>query len=517
MKNLAALFLVLSILPTQAATLNRGNGAEPDSLDPHHVGGTWEENIVGDMLIGLTTLDAAARPIPGMAERWEVSKDGLTWTFHLRQALWSDGVPVTADDFVFAWRRLLDPKTASRYAYNMWVVKNARSVSDGKLPPGKLGVTAKNPRTLIVTLAHPAPYLPELLSHVTADPLPRHALARDPDWAKPGHYRANGPYLLKAWLPNDHITLVKNPRFYDAAHVRTDTVNYFPTADSNAALRRFRAGELDMQTPIPSSQVGWMRTHLPKALHILPSLAIDYIAFNLDYPPLKDVRVRRALNLVYDREAMAGKVLKLGEKPAYRYVPPGTAHYPGQAAMDFKALAYPARAALARRLMQDAGYGPFNRLHLIYATTNAPDRRRTAAVFQAMARRIYVDLEIAGSDPQVHLRNLRLGQFQLGASSWLADFNDASNFLDLLRSDAGNNYAHYRNPKFDALMNRAQSEPDGAKRAALMLAAEKQAMADYPWLVTRFLSQSEAVSPRVGGYVPNVRDFNRTRWLWIRK
>jgi oligopeptide transport system substrate-binding protein len=516
---LATLLLVVIAVAAQAETvLNRGNGAEPDSLDPQFAGGTWEQNIIGDMLVGLTTLDAAARPIPGAAERWETSADGKTWTFHLRDEMWSDGVKVTASDFVFAWQRLLDPITASRYAYNLWVIRNARAISDGRLPPPALGISAKDSRTLIVTLEHPAPYLPELLAGLQAMPLPRHVVqVMGEAWARPGNFVGNGPYRLKEWVPNDHLSLVKNPRFYDAAHVRIDRVNYFPTVDVNAALNRYRADELDTQTPVPISQIAWLKANLKGQLHITPSLAIRYIAFNLDYPPLKDIRVRRALNLIYNREAIVQKVLKLGEAPAYSYVPPGTAGYPGGAALDFRKMPYSMRAAEARKLMEAAGYDRFNRLHLTYSTTTNSDSRRLAAIFQAMARPIYIDIAIAASDIQLHLRDLRRRKFQLGEASWYADFNDASNFLDLLRSDSGNNYAGYRNPRFDALMNAAQNQSDAKRRGALLLAAERIALADEPWLVTRFAAQTDLVKSRVKGWVPNMRDFHGSRWLWLAK
>ena len=511
--------LLFAASPAGAETvLNRGNGAEPESLDPAFAGSTMEANILGDLMVGLTTLDAAARPIPGMAERWETSPDGLTWIFHLRKARWSDGTPVTAQDFLFAWQRLLDPATASRFAQNLWLIKNARAVTTGAMPVSALGVTAPDPLTLKLVLAHPAPYLPELLTLPGALPLPR-----KPSF-KPGNYVSNGPYLLKAWTPNDRVTLTKNPRFYDAASVKIDTVNYFPTADTQAALRRLRAGELDMQTPLPTAQVPWMRANMPGALHIMPSLALAYIAMNLRDPALTDSRVRRALNLVYDREAVAQKIMKLGETPAYSYVPPGVANYRSVGSdqnksgpqLDFKPMPLAARLTLARRLMQDAGYGPFNKLTLTYATTGNPDSKRLAAVFQAMARQIHVDVRITVSDYPLLLRALRRGQYQLGYTTWLADFSDASNFLDLLRSGSPGNYAGYANPKFDAAMAAAENEPDAARRAGLLQRAEAIALADLPWLPIRFLSQSEAVGPRAGGYIPNPSDFNRSRWLWIK-
>jgi oligopeptide transport system substrate-binding protein len=259
-----------------------------------------------------------------------------------------------------------------------------------------------------------------------------------------------------------------------------------------------------------------MRANMPGTLHIVPSPALAYIVFNLRDPALKDGRVRRALNLVYDRDAVAHKVMKLGEMPAYSYVPPSTANYRGGPRFDFAGLPYPARLSAARKLMQEAGYGPFNRLRLDYAVSANPDSRRLAAVFQAMARQVYVDVQIRVADYQITLRNMRQGQFQLAYATWLADFDDAASFLDLLRIGNPNNYAGYRNPKFDAAMAAAEREADPAKRAQLMQGAEKMALEDNAWLAIRFLNQSEAVGPRIGGYVPNARQYNRSRWLWIK-
>ncbi|MEI7933023.1 MAG: peptide ABC transporter substrate-binding protein, partial [Alphaproteobacteria bacterium] len=389
--------LLLTALPAQAqSVLNRGNGAEPESLDPAHAGSSMEANILGDMMVGLTTLDAAAKPIPGIAERWEISKDGLAWTFHLRKARWSNGDAVTANDFITAWRRVLDPRTSSSTAQNLWVLKNAHVISAGTMPPGALGVTAPDAATLKVALEYPAPYLPELLTLAAALPLPPGALF------KPGAYVSNGPYLLKAWVPNDHVTLVKNPSFYEAASVKIDTVNYYPTVDTQAALRRLRAGELDMQTPLPTAGLPWLKANMPGAAHVMPSLALAYLAINLRDPALADIRVRRALNLAYDREAVTAKVLKLNETPAYSYVPPSLDRRGPQ--MDFKAMPVTARLALAHKLMQDAGYGPFNKLSLTYLTPGNPDNKRLAAVYQAMTRQIFVDLRIVTTDYPLVLR-----------------------------------------------------------------------------------------------------------------
>ena len=514
---LSVILLSATLASAQALTvLNRGNGSEPKSLDPAFVDTAAESNILGDILIGLTTLDAAARPIPGMAERWEISQDGKTWTFHLRKALWSDGHPVTAGDFVFAWQRLLDPKTAAPYAYNLWVLKNAKAISNGTMPPSALGVRAANDATLIVQLEHPAAYLPELLTHDTAYPVPRHVVqAKGNAWAKIGTYVGNGPYLPTQWVLNERLTLTKNPRFYDVAHVRIDQVNYVPLEDSNSALKRIRAGELDMQSPIPATAIDWLRANMGGALRMTPYLSLSYITMNNGRAPLNDVRVRKALNLALDREVVTGKVLKLGDLPAYAFVPPGVANFPGGAAMDFKPMPQQARVEQARALMQQAGYGANNPLRLTLETTHDPDNKRVAAVLQAMLRAIDVDLAIQSADLQIHYRNMQTGQYEIATAVWIADFNDATNFLDLLQSSSGNNYARYKSAAYDKALAAAQDEPDPAKRGQLLLGAEKIALRDYPWIPWRFRVTQNLVQPWVKGFVSNVRDYNRSRWLWI--
>ena len=513
---LLALAMACSPAPPPGVTLNRGNGGEPRSLDPQLIGASAEANIAGDLMMGLTTEDAAARPIPGAATDWQVSPDGLTWTFHLRNHLWSDGRPVTAADFVFAWRRLLDPKTAAPYAYNLWVLKNARAISAGTLPPAALGVRAPDDRTLVVTLAHPAPYLPQLLEHHSAYPLPSHVVERyGAAWSSPAHYVGNGAFVLKQWVPNDHITLFKNKLFYDAKDVRIDVVNYYPTANSAAALGRFRAGELDTQTPLPAAEIGWLRAHLAQTLRMVPYLGVAYVSINLERPPLSDLRVREALNLAFDRKAIVAKVLRLGEAPAYGMVPPGVANYPGGAALAFVSQPYAARLSQARALMAAAGYGPDRPLRLDYLTTTDPDNLRVAAAVQAMMRAIGVDLTISQADVQTVIQRMNAHEFDLAANSWIADFDDAANFLDLLRCHGGKNYGNYCDPAYDALLDRAQHTADAAARGALLAQAEQTALAAYPWIPMRFMVTRDLVAPYVKGWIANRRDVNRTRWLWI--
>jgi oligopeptide transport system substrate-binding protein len=504
--------------PHSGMTLNRGNIGEPKSLDPDFIDLQLEGNIVGDLLVGLVTEDPSGNPIPGAAARWETSPDGKTWTFHLRPHVWSDGTPVTSHDFAFAWRRILDPHIAANYAYNLWLLKNAQAITEGKLKPGALGVETPDDSTLVVHLEHPAPYLPQLLMHETTYPLPQHVVEKyGSAWSAAGHYVSNGAYVLKEWSPGDHITLVKNPRFYDAKDVKINTVNYFPTLDGAAALRRLRAGELDTQNPLPALQIDWLRTHMADALQMHPFLGIAYIQANFTHPPLGDVRLREALCLAIDREAIVNKVYRLGETPAYGMIPKGIVNYPWSPALDFANMPYADRLAKAQSLMRAAGYGPQKRLALTFETIADPDSKRFAAAIQSMLKQIYVDIDIVSVDIQIHFANLQQHSFELAGSSWVADFNDATNFLDILRWKSGNNYGYYHNPAYDALLDEAQEQTDVAKRGAMLRAAEQIAMNDYAWIPIRFMVTRDLVQPYVKGWISNVRNINRSRWLSVGK
>jgi oligopeptide transport system substrate-binding protein len=510
-----------SALPAKGSTnevvLYRGNSAEPKSMDPHLIEGTWEVNIVGDMLMGLTTEDAQGKPIPGAAESWETSADGLTWTFHLADRQWSDGAPVTADDFVYAWRRILDPKTAAQYASLLYPFKNAEGINAGKMKPDALGARSIDARTLEVDLEHPAPYLAELMTHQSTYPVPRHVVeAKGKDWTKPGNYVGNGPYRLVEWVPNDHVTLVKDPKFYDAANVHVDRVIFYPTSDYNAALKRFRAGELDTQDDLPASQIDWLRANMPEALGIGPYLGLSYIVVNQTRKPFDDVRVREALSLVYDRETIVNKLRRIGETPAYAIVPPGVANYPYGNTLSFRDMPQPERVKRAQALMREAGFGPDKPLKATYSIENSPDVRRIAAAAQQMWKEIYVDVDLVPSDLAINYLKLQNGDYEIGLAAWIADFNDARNFLFMLMTNNGGfNYGRYHNAEFDRLMEESDQERDPVKRGALMAQAEAIALKDFAWLPTRYRVTQNLVRPYVKGWVQNPKNFHRTRWISI--
>ena len=499
--------------------LNRGNGPDISSLDPHFITGNWEAYVIGDCLLGLTTEGPDGNAIPGAAEHWQTSADGKIWTFHLRDHRWSDGTQVMAEDFVYAWQRILDPKIAAPYAYYLYLVKNARAVNAGTAPASALGIAAKDDRTLVVILNEPAPYLPEWLQHQTTWPVPRHAvIAKGAAWSRPDNFVGNGPYLPVSWVPNDRVVLKKNPLFYETDRTRIATVNYIATQDNQAALKRLLAGELDLQEPFAIGAIDWLRRNMPAALDIRPNLSNAYILFNFLKPKLRDARIREAMNLAYDREVVSAKILKLGDPTAYAFVPPGTVNYPSSASLRFKHTPMRERVEKARALMANAGYGPDNHFRASYLITPNPDVLRSTAVVQAMMRRIFIDLEITSVDGSIFYKTLSSHEFELAPSSWIGDFNDASTFLDLLYTGNGNNYGSYSSPRFDRLYESAKLQSDAAKRGQLMADAEQVALDDFAVIPTRFRQSQNLVEPYVKGWrtkEPNLRNFHRTRWLWI--
>jgi oligopeptide transport system substrate-binding protein len=503
---------------TDARTLLRGNAAEPETLDPTQSSGTQESEIMGDLMIGLTTHDPACKAIPGMATHWETSGDGLIWTFHLREALWSDGVPVTAGDFVFSWQRLVDPASASSYAYFLHLIKNGVAISAGKMPPSALGARAIDARTLRVELEHPAPYLLELFTHGTTYPLPRHVVtAKGKAWARPGNYVSNGPFTLKQWIPNDYVLLEKNPRFYDAANVALEQVYFYPTSDYGAALRRFQVGELDFQDRYPTQKVDWIRKNLPQTIDPVPSLITEIVGVNHKREPFSDVRVREAINLALNREVITQRILRNGEVPAYNVVPPGIANYQGGLAYDFKALNYAQRIEKAQSLMRAAGFGESKRLRTTYMIrSTAPTvGRAIAAAIQQMLAQVYIDITITPNDMQVFYPAIQEHNFDIAQAGWAADFSDASNFLDLFRTGGGNNWGEYSNPAFDAALDGAQREADVNRRSEKLTQAESIFLKDHAAMPLWFWVSLNLTWPYVKGLEANALDYHRSRWISI--
>jgi oligopeptide transport system substrate-binding protein len=498
-------------------SIDISNQGEPLSLDPHKASGSWENNIIGNMFIGLTTEDAGAEPVPGMAERWETSEDGRTWTFFLRRAQWSDGEACDAHDFEFAFKRILNPENLAEYAAILYPIKNAQAVNAGEMPPENVGVRAIDDLTLEIQLEHPAPYLPQLLKHYT---VPKHLVERHgDDWIQPNNIAVNGPYTLDRWWSNYIVHLQRNPNFYDNDNVTLDHLYFYPANDVNAAARKVMSGESGWSTRFPSNQVEELRRALPGFVRVAPYLTCNYFSFNMTKPPFNDVRVRNAFAMAYDRDFVAGRIYRTGERAAYSFVPPGIADYPGTSRYSWADVPIAERKREAERLLRAAGYGPNNPIRFEFSHRNTSDNPRVAVVAQNDWNSIapWVTVELRGVETQVHYANLRAKNFDCGDGGWIADYNDAKIYLYLLETRTGpQNYPGYSNPEFDRLVHESDFEPDAAARAQLMSQAEQLMLNEAPICMSVFINSLNLVHPDLEGYQDNLEDIHRARWFGIR-
>jgi oligopeptide transport system substrate-binding protein len=505
--------------PEGKTCLAWGNNTEAGSLDPQKATLVDEFAIIADLFTGLFTDSPEATPIPALAQSYSVSPDGLTWTFRLKPSTWSDGRPVTANDFVFAYRRILEPATASGYAYLLYLIRNGQAVNEAKAAPETLGVRALDDLTLELRLEHPAPYLPALLKHQSFFPVPAHTVKAHGDaWTRPENFVGNGAFRLVDWKLGDHIRVVKNPAFYDPASVCVDQIDYFPTPDSVMAERRVARGELDLNTNFQSSRVQRLRDTLPGYVRAYPALATSYIALNTEgVPAFRDIRVRRALSMAVDRDFITGKLMRAGQKPAYSFVPPATAGHGQGVRLRWADMPLEKRQAEARRLLAEAGYGPGNPLSIEIKVGNSPDNLLLSQAVAADWTALGLKVSTVQNEGQIAFAAYRQKDFQVGMMSWYADFNDPLTFLGLFRSDTGQqNYSAYANPRYDALLDRADLEPDAQKRGRILAEAE-QLLLDEEGILPVFQVVSRAlVSPRITGWTDNVENFHRARWVCLK-
>jgi len=487
--------------------LLRGNGNEPDSLDPQKARSVQAQDILRDLCEGLTSVGKDAAAVPGLAREWSVSADGLTYTFHLRSdAHWSNGDPVVAADFVAGLQRLVDPTTASAYADVVEVIANAHAIITGKQPREMLGVAAPDAATLVVTLEAPAPYLPALLAHPSTCPVHRPTLARNAAaYARPGTMVSNGAYLLSEWVPGSHVLLERNPRYWNDAATHIDAVRYLSVSDEGAELTRYRAGELDITAVVPRGQLEWIRANIASELHVSPQLATYFYGFNLDRSPFRDhPGLRRALSMVIDRERLASDVLRAGEQPAYGWIPPGIYDY-GAQSFDYRALPLAERIARARRLYAEAGYSAARplRFELRYSANQVNDRL-AVAIASMWKEALGAEAKLTAVEFKALLADIDRRDVEVFLSNWVADYNDAYTFAQYLKSDFGVNLPHYRNSEYDTLVNAAAAATDIGKRRALLEQAERIALRDHPLIPIYFYVNKHLVKPRVTGWYDNV-------------
>jgi oligopeptide transport system substrate-binding protein len=491
--------------------LRRWMQAEPETLDPQKSTGVPDAQIEQDLYEGLTTYDVNKHPAPGIAERWDVSPDGLTYTFHLRQdAKWSNGDPVTSADFLYSFRRLVDPKTAAGDIDAVRDVVNAEEINAGtEKDPTRLGVEAPAPQTFVIHLKAPNLVLPELLTQRFVYPLHRATLEGHPsDWTRPGVAVTNGPFLLKSWVPHAQIVVVKNPDYYAADAIKLDEVDHVVSDDDGTALKRYLSNDLDI-TRVPTKQLPSVRRELPDELKTGIARATSYMPINMKRAPLgTDIRLREALSMAIDRDTLTDKVFVRGQTPSYSFTPTviGSHGYkPPQP--DFAALPYADRVTKAKALLKEAGYGPDHPLTVTITYPTNDEIRGLMSAIAAMWKQIGVETKLDNQEWQVFLTTLRQKNYDIGSLAFQIDFDDPVQYLRVYASDAGDfNDAGYANPVYDQFLRQARVALDWPTRNAFAEKAEKQLMTDLPIMPLFSYANNYLVKPRVIGWRNNEAD-----------
>jgi peptide/nickel transport system substrate-binding protein/oligopeptide transport system substrate-binding protein len=490
---------------------HRGEYADPGSLDPHKAETVVEGNILAELYEGLVIHDERGNLQPGVARSWDVNADKTVYLFHLRpEAKWSNGDPVTAQDFVFAFQRLMNPSTGAPYANILYTLKNAEMVNKGKVPVTELGIRAIDKTELEITLERPVPYFIEQLTHLTALPLHQKSVETYGDqFVKPGHLVSNGAFMLKSFLPNDRLVLLKNPHYWDTAHVALDEEIFYPIEDRAAALRRFIAGEIDSYDDVPIDQIAFVRTNLGDRFKVAPYLGSYYYAFDTRHKPFDDVRVRQALSMVIDREFLSGQIWGGTMTPGYSFVPTGIPSYGEPSTVAWKDMSPFDREDEAKRLLKDAGFGPGGRKLIVEFRYNTSENHKATAVAIAdMWKVLGVETRLINTDATSHYAFMRSkAPFDVLRSGWLGDYPDAQNFLFLGESDnPGLNVANFNNKAYDDLMQAAATEPSPDRRKDILHRAEQMLLDEQPYLVLLIYQSRNLVSKHLHGWETNVID-----------
>ena len=358
--------LVAPTLASAEMVFHRGNGQEPGSLDPQISEGVPSSHILRDIFEGLTAEHTDGSLIPGQAESWTISPDGTKFTFKLRDdAVWSNGDPVTAHDFVYAWQRAVAPATGSEYSFLLYPLQNAQAIAGGEEKDlAQLGAKALDDRTLEVQLEGPAPYFLGMITHSVAYPVHKATVeAHGEKWTRPENIVSNGAFKLSEWTPQSRIVSVKSDTYWNKDTVKLDKVVYYPTESQTTALKRYRAGELDWTYEVPNDQIKWIKENMADEFHVTNYLGTYYYGFNMTKPPFNDPKLRKAFSMAIDRDILTSKIVTAGEVPAYAFVVPGVTGYDAVYS-DFKAKEQAARNAEAVKLYEEAGYSKDNPLEI---------------------------------------------------------------------------------------------------------------------------------------------------------
>ena len=498
----------------------RGNDGDPETLDHHGTSTTSEGRLMDDLYSGLVDFSEDAKVIPGTAERWDISPDGLTYTFYLRDdALWSNGDSVTAHDFVFAYQRLMDPLTAAKYATLLYPIKNAEKVNLGQLSVPELGVRAVDNKTLIIQLEQATPYFLEQLTHQTGKPLHQKSVETLGDqFVKPGNLVTNGAYVLDSYTLNSRIVMTKNEYFYDAENVSIEELHFIPFEDRSTCVRAWEAGEVHVCSDLPAQDLERLKVY-EDSLRIVPYLGTYYYALNTTDEFLSDPEIRRAMSMVIDREFLSEEIWP-GMIPAQSLVPLGINNYPsGSPETDYFNMSMLDREDEAIAIMARKGISKDRPVTVELMYNSGENHKNTATAIADMWSEIGIKITYKIRDAAAHYAYLRdLGEVQVARAGWIGDYSDPYNFLFLLESDnTGFNYARYNNPEYDSLMDKASNELDLSKRAKILQQAEKMIMSATPFLPIFYYSSFTLVSPEIENWQSNVMNKNPTRFLSFKK
>jgi oligopeptide transport system substrate-binding protein len=492
------------------------NGTEPESLDPHIITGQPEYRLCQALGEGLTSRNGKGEIEPGIAERWEISADGLVYTFHLRPAVWSDGSILTADQFARSWLRAISPALGSNYAELHYPIRNAQAYNEGKLVQAdQVGVRALDQKTLQVTLAHPTPFFLDLVSLPTFHPVHFPTLEKwGDDWIKPGKLVSNGAYQLLDWRIDDRISLQKNPHYWRASTVALQRIDVLATSRASTAFNLFYAGMTDLildKNLVPSFFIDKIIGQ--PYFHATACLATYFYRFNVTRPPFNDPKVRRALALAIDKESIVQRVTRAGEPVASSLVPPGIPGYVKAQGLDYN-------PAAAREQLRAAGYPAgqgFPSVSILYNSSEQNEQIATA--IQAMWKEtLGITVTLRKQEWKVYLSTQSELDYDISRSSWVGDYNDPNTFLDMFVTGRGNNRTGWSDSIYDALIERAASETEPTRRFALLREAETRLINEELPIVPLYHYVGIALyhPERLQGYQPNVIDEHPLREMSMR-
>ena len=499
-----------------------GNGSEPQGIDPHIVTGVPEHHILISLCEGLTIPNPFDNEnLPGAAETWTVSDDGKVYIFKLRKnGRWSNGDPVTADDFVWSWQRILTASLGSQYPDMLYYLEGAQEYHTGQTNDfSSVGVKALDSHTLEVKLKAPTPFFTGLLSHYSTWPVHKETVLkhgsiddRNGEWTRPGNFVCNGAFNLKSWELNNKIVVEQNPMYWDASTVRLNEIHYYPVSNVMTEDRMFRAGQLHVTSTLPSQKCSVYIEEGNPDLRIDPYMGTYFYRLNTTNPYLNDVRVRKALAYSIDRKLLVEKVTKCGQIPAYSFTPPGSNGYEPTTSIPFD-------PALAKELLAEAGYdseNQFPKLEILF-NTNEDHRKVALAIQQMWQQNLGIEVELVNQDWKVYLSREMVGDFQVSRAGWIGDYEDPNTFLDLMRPNRGNNKTGWENEAYDTLVAKANSTNDQTLRYQLLDEAEKILIENMPVIPLYTYVRSYQLSPDVKGYNPHILDHHHPKFIYLER